>query len=146
MNVSVRNRAWSDTRQPDLINTHSQPKNPSVPQSRSHSMDDDTDPQSLLQFVLGFLARKRPESSAKSASLRSRKREGWLRADAFAAFEKCDGLRESDLGSDERVARTLRAFDRFVQDDSDRETDVVGIPEVQQVLIFQSASLSLLAY
>ncbi|OQU94560.1 hypothetical protein CLAIMM_00905 [Cladophialophora immunda] len=80
-------------------------------------MDDDTDSQSLLQSVLGLFARKRPQSLAKPASLRSRKREAWLRTDAF--------LQHDDLGDadPESVARTLRAFEHLVQDDSDREMD-----------------------
>ncbi|KAL9105841.1 MAG: hypothetical protein Q9227_009049 [Pyrenula ochraceoflavens] len=80
-------------------------------------MDDDTDSQSLLQSVLGLFARKRPQSSAKPASLRSRKREAWLRTDAF--------LQRDDLGEadPESVARTLRAFEHLVQDDSNREID-----------------------
>ncbi|KAH8803318.1 hypothetical protein F5884DRAFT_739629 [Xylogone sp. PMI_703] len=80
-------------------------------------MDDDTDSQSLLQSVLGLFARKRPQRSAKPASLRSRKREAWLRTDAF--------LQRDDLGEadPESVARTLRAFEHLVQDDSDREID-----------------------
>ncbi|GAW11454.1 hypothetical protein ANO14919_008000 [Xylariales sp. No.14919] len=80
-------------------------------------MDDDTDSQSLLQSVLGLFARKRPQRSAKPASLRSRKREAWLRTDAF--------LQRDDLGEadPESVARTLRAFEHLVQDDSDHEID-----------------------
>ncbi|PMD47898.1 subtilisin-like protein [Hyaloscypha variabilis F] len=80
-------------------------------------MDDDTDSQSLLQSVLGLFARKRPQRSAKPASLTSRKREAWLRTDAF--------LQRDDLGEadPESVARTLRAFEHLVQDDSDREID-----------------------
>ncbi|PSR80203.1 hypothetical protein BD289DRAFT_374413 [Coniella lustricola] len=80
-------------------------------------MDDDTHSQSLLQSVLGLFARKRPQRSAKPASLEWRKREAWLRADAFL---QCDGVGEADP---ESVARTLRAFEHLVQDDSDRETD-----------------------
>ncbi|KIY04232.1 uncharacterized protein Z520_00926 [Fonsecaea multimorphosa CBS 102226] len=80
-------------------------------------MEDDTGSQSLLQSVLGLFARKRPQSSAKPASLRSRKREAWLRTDAF--------LQHDDLGEadPESVARTLRAFEHLVQDDSKRGMD-----------------------
>lgn len=80
-------------------------------------MDDDTDSQSLLQSVLGFFARKQPQRSIKPASLKSRKREAWLRTDSFL---QCDDVGEADP---ESVARTLRAFEHLVQDDSDREVD-----------------------
>lgn len=89
-------------------------------------MDDDTASQTLLQSVLGLFARQRPQRSAKPASLRSRKREAWLRNDAFL---QCDDLGEADP---ESVARTLRAFENLVQqDDSDREEiDFVGILDI----------------
>jgi len=103
-------------------------------------MDDETDSQSLLQSVLGLFARKRPQRSAKPASLRSRKREAWLRTDAFL---QCDGLGEADPDS---VARTLRAFEHLVQDDSDREIDFVGILDTRQTPVSRSVGLSLLAY
>ncbi|KAL4874978.1 hypothetical protein BJY04DRAFT_211654 [Aspergillus karnatakaensis] len=80
-------------------------------------MNDDTDSQSLLQIVLGLFARKRPQRSAEPASLNSRKREAWLRTDAFLQF---DGIGEADS---ESVARTLCAFEHLVQDDPSRETD-----------------------
>lgn len=103
-------------------------------------MDDDTDSQSLLQSVLGLFARKRPQRSAKPASLRSRKREAWLRTDAF--------LQRDDLGEadPESVARTLRAFEHLVQDDSDQEIDFVGILDIQPTPVFRSVGLSLPAY
>jgi hypothetical protein len=103
-------------------------------------MDDDTDSQSLLQSVLGLFARKRPQSSAKPASLKSRKREAWLRTDAFLQRDDID---EADP---ESVARTLRAFEHLVQDDSDRESDFVGILDIQQNLVFRSVGLSHPAY
>ncbi|KAJ5776453.1 uncharacterized protein N7511_001464 [Penicillium nucicola] len=80
-------------------------------------MDGETHSQSLLQSVLGLFARKQPQKSAKPASLRSRKREAWLRTDAF--------LQRDDIGEadPESVARTLRAFENLVQDDSDQEID-----------------------
>lgn len=86
--------------------------------------DDGADSQNLLQSVLGFFARKGPQKSAKPASLRSRKREAWLRTDAF--------LQRDDIGEadPESVARTLRAFEQLVQDDFDREIDFVGIPDI----------------
>lgn len=103
-------------------------------------MEDDNHSQSLLQSVLGLFALKRPQRAAKPASLRSRKHEAWLRTDAF--------LQRDDLGEadPESVSRTLRAFERLVQDDSDRETDFVGILDVQQTPVFRSVSLPLPAY
>ena len=83
-------------------------------------MEDHTDSQSLLQSVLGLFARRRPQRLAKPASLRSRKREAWLRTDAFL---QRDDLDEADP---ENVARTLQAFEHLVEDDSDREIVVVG--------------------
>ncbi|KAK1142191.1 hypothetical protein N8T08_008117 [Aspergillus melleus] len=80
-------------------------------------MDDDTGPQSLLQAVLGIFTRKRPQRSAKPASLRSRKREAWLRTDAFL---QRDYISEADPDS---VAKTLRAFEHLVPDDSDGGRD-----------------------
>lgn len=103
-------------------------------------MDDDTGSQSLLQSVLGLFARRRPQRSAKPASLRSRKREAWLRTDSFL---QCDDLGEAEP---ESVARTLRAFEHLVPDDSDREIDFVGILDIQQIPVFRSVSLSLPAY
>ncbi|KAK8932996.1 hypothetical protein VCV18_001539 [Metarhizium anisopliae] len=89
-------------------------------------MEDDNHSQSLLQSVLGLFALKRPQRSAKPASLRSRKHEAWLRTDAF--------LQRDDLGEadPESVSRTLRAFERLVQDDSDRETDFFAGQSFQQ--------------
>lgn len=103
-------------------------------------MDDDTDSQSLLQSVLGFFARKQPQRSIKPASLKSRKREAWLRTDSFL---QCDDVGEADP---ESVARTLRAFEHLVQDDSDREVDCVGILNMQKSLVFQSVRALRLAY
>ncbi|KAJ4319575.1 hypothetical protein N0V84_006305 [Fusarium piperis] len=89
-------------------------------------MGDDNDSQSLLQSVLGLFARNRPQGSAKPTSLRSRQREAWLRTDAF--------LQRDDLGEadPESVARTLRAFEHLVQDDSDREIDLFVEQSFQQ--------------
>lgn len=103
-------------------------------------MDDDTDAQSLLQSVLGLFARKRPQRSAEPASLTSRKREAWLRTDAFL---QGDDVGEADP---ESVARTLRAFEHLVQDDSDRETHFVGILDLQQTPVFRCVSLPPPAY
>lgn len=103
-------------------------------------MDDDSGSQSLLQSVLGLFARKQPQTSAKPTSLRSRKREAWLRTDAF--------LQRDDLGEadPESVTRTLRAFEHLVRDNSDREIDFVGTLDIQQVLAYWCIDLSLHAY
>ncbi|PVH81390.1 hypothetical protein DL98DRAFT_624868 [Cadophora sp. DSE1049] len=87
---------------------------------------DGADSQSLLQSVLGLFARKGPQKSAKPASLRSRKREAWLRTDAFL---QRDDICEADP---ESVARTLRVFEQLVQDDSDREIDCFAEQSFQQ--------------
>jgi hypothetical protein len=100
-------------------------------------MDDDTESQGLLQSVLGLFARKRPQRSAKPASLRARKREAWLRTDAFL---QRDDLDEADP---ESVARTLRAFEQLVQDDSDQQMNFVGILDIQQTSVVRPVGLSL---
>lgn len=76
-------------------------------------MEESTVSQGLLQSVLGLFARKRQPTSVKPASLRARQREAWLRTDAFL---QRDHLADADP---ESVARTLRAFEHFVQDESD---------------------------
>ena len=103
-------------------------------------MDDDTDSQGLLQSVLGLFARKRPQKSAKSASLGSRTREAWLRTDAF--------LQRDDLGEadPESVARTLGAFEHLIQDESDREVDFVGILDIQQTRLSRLVGISFPTY
>jgi hypothetical protein len=100
-------------------------------------MNYDTDSQSLLQSVLGLFARKRPQSSATSASLKSRKREAWLRTDAFL---QCDDLDEADS---ENVARTLHAFERLVEDDPDEELAFVGSLDILQTSVSRTVDLSL---
>jgi hypothetical protein len=82
--------------------------------------DDDANAPSLLQSVLALFAGKRPpQRPAKPASLQSRKREAWLRADSFMQY---DDLREADPSS---VKRTLRAFEHLVQEDE--EIDFVSL-------------------
>ncbi|KAH0494690.1 hypothetical protein TgHK011_008281 [Trichoderma gracile] len=75
------------------------------------------DSQSLLQSVLGFFVRRRPEKSAQPASLKSRRDEAWLRTEAFLQQEAAE-FEEPDP---ERIARTLRAFEDYVQFNSDGE-------------------------
>ncbi|KAF5988819.1 hypothetical protein FBULB1_1277 [Fusarium bulbicola] len=79
-------------------------------------MEHSTVSQSLLQSVLGLFARKRQQISVKPESLKARKREAWLRTDAFL---QRDHLDDADP---ESVARTLRAFEHLVQDESHGET------------------------
>lgn len=89
-------------------------------------MDEDGS-QGLLKTWLGFFARKRPERSAKPASLRSRKRDAWIRTDAYLQHDT-DEFGEIDP---EHLARTLRAFEDYVQYDSDRKSDSVNAPDVR---------------
>ncbi|RAL07701.1 S8/S53 family peptidase [Aspergillus homomorphus CBS 101889] len=79
----------------------------------------DNNPRGLLQSVLGFFARKRPESSAQPGSLSSRTREAWLRTDAYLQHD----ADELDEVEPDRLARTLRVLEEYVQYDSDREPD-----------------------
>ena len=95
-------------------------------------MDED-DSQGLLKTVLGLFARKRPETSAQPASLKSRTRDAWLRTDAYLQHDT-DEFGELDP---ERRARTLRVFEDYVQCDSDRGSDPVSASVMQQAPIFQ---------
>ncbi|RFU80619.1 intracellular serine protease [Trichoderma arundinaceum] len=79
------------------------------------------DSQGLLQTVLGFFVRRRPERPAKPASLRSRTQEAWLRTEAFLQHD----AGASDEHDPERIARTLRALEDYVQYNSDGESDSV---------------------
>lgn len=98
-------------------------------------MDDGADSQGLLQSVLGYFARKQPQSSAKSASLNSRKREAWLRTDAFL---QRDGLSGADP---EVIARTLGAIENLVADDFAREVGCVTSFDIESHLTFGSIGL-----
>ncbi|EGP87251.1 uncharacterized protein MYCGRDRAFT_93376 [Zymoseptoria tritici IPO323] len=53
-------------------------------------MDDDGEPQTLLQSVLGFFARRPSPKSAEPAALKARQREAWLRTDAFLQRDHLD--------------------------------------------------------
>lgn len=100
-------------------------------------MDGD-DSQGLLKSVLGFFARKRPERLAQPRSLRSRTREAWLRTDAYLQHD-ADELGEIDP---ERLAKTLRTMEDYVQFDSDRESDFVSTLGIRQASVFQPDFLS----
>lgn len=82
------------------------------------------DSQGLLKSVLGFFARKRPQSPARASSLKSRTHDAWLRTDAYLQHDN-DAFNEVDSSC---VARTLRAFEDYVHVpyDSDREIDSVS--------------------
>ncbi|RBR08918.1 uncharacterized protein FIESC28_10098 [Fusarium coffeatum] len=80
-------------------------------------MGDDDDPRGFFQSVLGIFTRIRPQKSAKPQSLKTRRQEAWLRADAFSQQDDLDGA------DPESVERTLRACERYVQDDYDQEID-----------------------
>ena len=99
------------------------------------AMDDGADSQGLLQSVLGYFARKHPQSSAKSASLSSRKREAWLRTDAFL---QRDGLIEAEP---ESIARTLGAIEHLVADDFAGEVVRVTSLDIERHLTFGSTGL-----
>ncbi|EHK17758.1 uncharacterized protein TRIVIDRAFT_123162, partial [Trichoderma virens Gv29-8] len=75
--------------------------------------------QGLLKTVLGFFVRRRPEKSARPASLRSRTNEAWLRTEAFLQHD----ADESDDPDPERIAKTLHALEEYVQYNSDGESD-----------------------
>ena len=95
-------------------------------------MDEDNSP-GLLKTILRFFAQKRPERSAPPASLKSRTRDAWLRTDAYLQHDT-DGFDEIDP---ERLARTLRALESYVQYDSDRESDSVSAPDILQAPVFR---------
>lgn len=98
-------------------------------------MGDDDCPQGFFQSVLGIFTRTRPQKSAKARSLETRRREAWLRADAFAQQDDLDGA------DPESVERTLRAFEDYVQDDSDREINYVSTFDVQKTPYPQSVGI-----
>lgn len=104
-------------------------------------MDED-DSQGLLKSVLGFFARKRPERSAQPGSLRSRTREAWLRTDAYLRHDAS----ELDEIYPERLAKTLRTIEDYVQFDSDRESDSVSTLEMRQALVFELLTSCLLIH
>lgn len=91
------------------------------------------DSKGLLKTVLGLFARRPPERPAP-ASLKSRARDAWLRTDAFLQHDS-DDFDEIDP---DRLARTLRAFEDYVQHDSDRESDSVSAYDVQEAPVFRS--------
>ncbi|KAJ6438388.1 Cleft lip and palate transmembrane protein 1 [Purpureocillium lavendulum] len=79
---------------------------------------DEQDSQGLLKSWLGYFARKPPDRPVKPASLRSRQREAWLRADAYLQHDS------DDFGDDPgSIATTLRAFEDYIQPDSNGELD-----------------------
>ncbi|PNP46596.1 hypothetical protein THARTR1_10713 [Trichoderma harzianum] len=77
------------------------------------------DSQGLLKTVLGYFVRRQPEKSAQPVSLRSQTHAAWLRADAFLQND----ADESDEPDPEHIARTLRAFEQYVQYNSDGKSD-----------------------
>ncbi|KAI0873178.1 hypothetical protein GGS24DRAFT_406175 [Hypoxylon argillaceum] len=83
-------------------------------------MDQD-ESQDLLKTVLRFLARMRPERSAPTSSIKSKKRDAWLRTNAYLLHDT-DGIGEIDP---ERLARTLRLLEEYIEFDSDRDSDSI---------------------
>lgn len=100
--------------------------------SRCTAMDHD-DSRGLLKGILGFFARKLPESLTPPTSLRSQALDAWVRTDAYLQHETND-FDEIDT---EQVARTLRTFENLVQYDSDREQDSVSIVVSWRISLFQ---------
>lgn len=98
------------------------------------------DSQGLLKTVLGFFVRRRPERSAQPASLRSRKHEAWLRAEAFLQHD----ADEPDEPDPEGMARTLRALEEYVQYNSDGESDSVSAHDMRQAPVFRPLTSCLL--
>lgn len=89
--------------------------------SRRTAMDHD-DSRGFLKGILGFFARKPPERSTPSTSLRSQALDAWVRTDAYLQHE----TNNFDEIDPEQIARTLRTFENLVQYDSGREPDSVS--------------------
>ncbi|KAJ5242226.1 uncharacterized protein N7469_000553 [Penicillium citrinum] len=75
--------------------------------------------QGLLKSILGFFARKPPETSTQPVSLRTQALDAWVRTDAYLQHET------SDFGEvdPEQLARTLAKFENLVHYGSDRGQD-----------------------
>lgn len=86
---------------------------------------DQEDTRSLFQTVIEFLTKKQP---AQSTSLRSRKEDAWVRTDAYLQHES-GGV--SDIHPD-HLAKPLRAFEDYLQLESDQESDYQEAPDVWQ--------------
>jgi hypothetical protein len=93
---------------------------------------DQNESQGLFHTVLGFLSRRRPERSAPT-SLKSKKRDAWLRTDAYLQHDT-DAIGEINP---ERLARTLRALEEYIEYDSDRDSDYVSAPLTRQASAHQ---------
>lgn len=78
--------------------------------------------QGLLKSILGFFARKPPETSTQPVSLRTQALDAWVRTDAYLQHET------SDFGEvdPEQLARTLAKFENLVHYGSDRGQDHVS--------------------
>lgn len=101
---------------------------------------DANDSQGLLKTWLGYFVGRRPERSAQPASLESRKNEAWLRTEAFLQHD----ADEDDEPDPERTARTLRAFEDYVEYNSDGESDSVSAPDIRQHPVFRPLTPCLL--
>ena len=95
------------------------------------------DSRGLLKSILGFFARKPPETSESPASLRSRTLDAWVRTDAYLQHDS-DNFGEIDP---EQVARTLHTFEDLVKYNSDPTPDSVSTHNTQQVPAFQPLNL-----
>jgi hypothetical protein len=78
--------------------------------------------QGLLQSFLGLFARRGPERSTQSTSVRSQAADAWMRADAFLQHE------DNEVGErdPEQVERALRAFDNLLEHEPSGEADSVS--------------------
>lgn len=95
-------------------------------------MDHDGNP-GLLQSILGLFARKGPEKSTQSTSVRTQAADAWMRADAFLQHE------DNDVGGrdPEQIERALRAFESLLEHEPSGEANSVSPVLSYQLLLFQ---------
>lgn len=93
---------------------------------------DQEDSRGLLKSILGFFARKSPDTSTQPGS-RPQKHDAWVRTDAYLQHESD----EFDDIDPEQVARTLSAFEDLVQYDSDQGADSVSTVTIHKDSVFQ---------
>ena len=96
-------------------------------------MDAGVSEEALLKSVLGRIAHRRPDRTARPARLKRQKDEAWLRTDAYLQYES------GDFGDDpRRIQSTLRAFENFCTqsgsyDDEEEEDPMSDADDVRQV-------------
>ena len=94
---------------------------------------DQEDSRGLLKSILGFFARKSPDTSTQPGS-RPQKHDAWVRTDAYLQHESD----EFDDIDPEQLTRTLSAFEDLVQYDSDRGPDPVSTVMIHKDPVFQA--------